>query len=291
MYYCGRSLGRALNVSRCLYPYENRAWEKMLIQGLRATSPQTQIIGYQHASVAPVHANFFLGPEEGNVVPLPDLILTTGTVVQDWLESEGNYPPGIFATACALRQSQEGLDNPPERRSRTTRVLVALATNFAEHVNTVVFVEQGFRSHDGYEVRIRPHPAFSLEQVVEAAPLKRRDFFTPSPGSLAEDFEWADVVLYATSTVGLEAISMGVPALHLDLGEFLVTDPMFGWSEFKWSVGDPGRLVEAIKNIEDLPEDEYLKRQKKGMEYAAAYLMPITDDALRLFSEVVAVGE
>ena len=285
MFYCGRSLGRSLNVEKCLYPYENRAWEKSFMQGLRSSSPGTKVVGYQHASVAPIHANFFLGEGEASVIPLPDQILTTGEVVQKWLENVGNYPDGLFKTACALRQSAPASGTPKERRGKTSRVLVALATNFTEHVNTVVFVEQAFRAVDGFEVRIRPHPAFSLEQVIEDAPLGNREFFNASLGSLADDIEWADVVLYATSTVALEAVSLGTPAVQINLGEFLDTDPMFGWDEFKWSVSEPSQLVETIRRIEKLTDSEYLDRQRKGQEYTAAYLRPVTLDSLRLFCE------
>jgi len=124
-----------------------------------------------------------------------------------------------------------------------------------------------------------------LERVIEAASLGNREFFKASPGSLADDIEWADVVLYATSTVGLEAVSLGTPAVQIDLGEFLDTDPMFGWDEFKWSVNEPSQLVETIRGIENLTDSEYLDRQRKGQEYTAAYLRPVTPDSLRLFSE------
>jgi hypothetical protein len=288
MYYCGRSLGSSLRVTRCLYPYENRAWEKMLIQGLRASSPQTQIVGYQHASLAPIHANFFLGPDEAEIMPLPDSILTTGSVIQNWLEREGNYPPGIFKTACALRQNQSGSTNPAERRGETTRVLVALATSFAEHLNTILFVEKAFQPPLKYQVRVRPHPSFPLDTVLVDTPSTLREFFEPSTGSLDDDLEWADVVLYATSTVGLEAVLAGVPAIRLDLADFLDTDPMFGWDRFKWSVDDPSKLIETIRSIECLSHDDYLNRQTEGIEYANSYLQPITPDALRLFSDVAA---
>lgn len=285
MYYCGRSLGSTLRVTRLLYPYENRAWEKMLVQGIRVSSPQTQIVGYQHASVAPVHANFYLGQDEALVAPLPDSILTTGKVVQERLESEGNYPPGIFKTACALRRSQPLPAVAKGRREATTRVLVALATSLEEHVNTLDFVGQAFRSQEKYQVRIRPHPAFSMDRVLKAAASIRPNFFEPSTESLAEDLAWADIVLYATSTVGLEAVSLGIPVVHLDLGEPVDADPMFGWDEFRWSVADPPQLLKTIGDIEDLPETEFLARQKKGQEYADDYLRPVTAAGLRAFTE------
>lgn len=284
MYYCGRSMGQSLNVEKCLYPFENRSWEKSLVRGLRESSGRSTIVGYQHASVSPIHANFFLGESEASATPLPDQILTTGKVVQEWLEKEGNYPQGLFKTACALRQNNLGINPAKLRRSEATRVLVALATSFTEHVNTVLFVERGLGNTNEFELRIRPHPAFSLDQVVASAPMKNRDFFHHSPGSLADDMEWADMVLYATSTVGLEAVSLGIPAVRLDLGEFLDTDPMFGWDEFKWSVRDPSQLIETVRKIGALSEEDYSERQRRGIEYSLSYLRPVTENDLQVFS-------
>ena len=68
-------------------------------------------------------------------------------------------------------------------------------------------------------------------------------------------------------------------------GVFLPTDPPFGWDEFKWSVADPSKLIKTIRGIEGLSETEFLVRQKKGREYAAAYLKPVTADGLRVFLE------
>ncbi|MQF67060.1 hypothetical protein FIM07_01290 [SAR202 cluster bacterium AD-802-F09_MRT_200m] len=287
MYYVGRSVASNLVVSKYLYPYENRPWEKMLLLGIGSSSPQTQSVGYQHAAVAPDRINFFLGRGESAVAPLPDSILTTGSITKARLEREGNYPPGMFKTGCALRLSQAVPKAVKTRRNPPNRVLVILATSVEEHVRSMVFVDQAFGPRDGFQIRIRPHPAFHMDAVLKAAPLARYDFFDLSPGSLAEDLEWADLVLYATSTVGLEAVAQGIPAIHLDLGEFVETDPMFGWNEFKWSVEDPSKLVETIREIESLSEAEFLARQKKGREYTDEYLRPVTASALQLFADRV----
>jgi hypothetical protein len=98
------------------------------------------------------------------------------------------------------------------------------------------------------------------------------------------------VVLYASSTVGLEAVSLGIPAIHLDLGDFLDTDPMFGWDEFKWSVKEPSELVSSIKYIEAIPADRFMELQRKGQEYGASYLMPVTEATMRPFWEMQAAS-
>jgi hypothetical protein len=257
----------------------------MLVLGLSSASPRTRIVGYQHASLTMSHTNFMLGPEEAAVTPLPMAILTTGRVVTEWLEGEGNFPPGIFKTACALRQGQ-----PAQARAKTggaegARVLVALATSLEEYVNTLSFLEQAFAGVDGYDVRIRPHPEIPLESAFALVPPKASQFFSESTGSLTDDLAWADVVLYASSTVGLEAVSSGIPAVYLNLGHFLDTDPMSGWSDFRWSVKEPSELVKTVRCIRSLPKDRFEELQQKGREYVASYLSPATNGKMRAFWE------
>jgi predicted glycosyltransferase len=125
---------------------------------------------------------------------------------------------------------------------------------------------------------MRPHPNLALA-------LSDQSFFTVSKGPLAEDLEWADAVLYASSTVSMEAISLGIPAIYLDLGNFLNTDPMFGWTDFKWPVNEPSQLVKTIENIESMPQEKFENLQRKGLDYVYHYLKPVTSKNMRPFWE------
>jgi surface carbohydrate biosynthesis protein (TIGR04326 family) len=287
VFYCGKWLARNIQVARCLYPYENRAWEKMLLQGMRSSSPQTQFLGYQHASITLSHTNFILADGESAITPLPDAVLTTGNVAKRWLEKEGKYPTGFFRNACALRQGRPEKDAGMVRRDRLTHVLVALGlgTGELEYPRILHFLKKAFAEGSSYDVRVRPHPGTSLDSVIDLAPLEQPDFFTPSQGSLAEDLQWADVTLYASSTVGLEAMSLGIPVIYLDLGDILDTDHMTGSNELRWTVEDAGQLAKVLRRIEDLSEDEFQFRQKNGQEYAKSYLEPVTAGGLQKFLE------
>lgn len=283
IHYATRRLASTLRVTRCLYPYENLAWEKMMILGFRSASPETRLVGYQHASLTQSHTNFILQKDEAKVAPLPDMILTTGEVLKAWLEKEGNYPPDMFKAACALRQSSGERPAPRERTPRMNRVLVALATSLGEYVNTLTFLGRAFTHANGYEIRVRPHPTIPLEAAQEMLPSSGQDTYSPSTGPLPEDLQWADVVLYASSTVGLEATSLGIPTIYLNLGDILDTDPMFGWSEFKWAVKESDELIETLKLIEGLDEAKYRELQHKGRRYVEKYLTPATAEGLHSF--------
>jgi hypothetical protein len=277
VYYAARRLALRNRASRWLYPYENRAWEKMLLLGARSVSSRMEMVGYQHTSVTPSHTNYLFAEEDAQITPLPDIILTTGGVVERRLAEEGNYPPGIFTTACALRLGQASQDGADERRNPPVRLLVALGTGLDEYVSSVDFLEEAFKAANPYEVKIRPHPS------LESLPLSPRDFYSLSNGFLADEFEWADVVLYASSTLGMEGILLGKPAIYLDLGFFLDTDPMFGWDEFKWSVKEPCEVVETLEMIAALEDTEFQRLQDRGRDYVRAYLRPVTEEALREF--------
>ena len=287
VYHCARRLGARVRIVRCVYPYENRAWEKMFLLGIRAGSPATRVVGYQHASITASHTNFMMADKEPEVTPLPDVVVTMGTVTKDWLIREGRHPASLVMAGCALRQASAGAGALRQRRTkRVVRVLVALATSLTEYLGTLTFLNEAVAPDKSREVRIRPHPTLSLDEAVRLLPEGRARFsYTTSRGPVAEDLAWADVVLYASSTIGLEAVGMGVPAVYLDLGDILDTDPMGGWTEFKWIAREPKDLRVVLAEIEALSDDQYGARQQRGHAYAEAYLYPVTDKNLEIFCE------
>ena len=107
--------------------------------------------------------------------------------------------------------------------------------------------------------------------------------FTVSTCSLSHDFEWADVVVYVSSTVGMEAVLRGIPVIYLDLGEPVDTDSIFACKEFKWTAYDPGDLMNIIKHIDSLSDDAYGEAQKQGCRYALSYLEPVDESNMWKF--------
>jgi hypothetical protein len=284
LYYAGRGLARA-GVDRVIYPYENRAFEKMLVTGLREAAAPPRLVGYNHASITASHLNFRLGAAEAKAMPLPDVILTLGPVVTEWLESEGQYPAGLLRSGCALRQHRTAA-RPVRRDRRPLRdVLVTLATSLREYARTLALLEQALPPGAPYRVRVRPHPTLRLADGLAAAALPRTDFFEVDDKPLEESLDTADVVLYASSTVGLEAVARGIPAVYLDLHDFLETDPMPGWTELKWTVCRPDELVPTLQAIAALPDSALRERQARGVRYASRYLAPVDEAALAAFLE------
>jgi hypothetical protein len=198
--------------------------------------------------------------------------------------SEANFSQGSVSSGCALRQllpNEPKINDQPKPafRGPIRNLLVALATGDEEYVGAPPFLENALGLNSRFQVRMRPHPNLSLA-------LTARPFFTISNGPLADDLEWADAVIFASSTVSMEAIALGIPVIHLDLGNFLNTDPMFGWTDFKWPVHEPFQLIETIEHIESIPQEKFHNLQQKGLNYVYSYLKPVTPSNMEPFWEV-----
>lgn len=284
VYYAARNLARTVPVDRWFYPFENLAWERMLLIGAYNASKEIRMVGYQHTSLTKAQTDILLPEQLDSMMPLPKSILTTGDVTREWLEAEGNYPSSItIKTACALRQTLFSTSEAKPRGLRLTRLLVALATSMDEYVRALVFLEQAFAGVSGYEINVRPHPTIPIGPALETSPVSHPNFSIGNERSLSGDLQWADVALYASSTVGLEALQLGIPAIYLDLGNVLDTDPIVDWERFKWRITDPPQLIETLREIEGLSEADYQTLQREGQEYAARYLRPVTESALQVF--------
>lgn len=287
-----RTIADRLRPARCFYPYENRAWEKMLLLGVRSVSPRTRLLGYNHASITESHTNFMLKKEEQTRMPFPDRVITMGAVTHGWLEKQGGHPQQVLTVGCALRQSSADPATliKTRRDKKVSRLLVALATSQLEYVNTLVYLQEALASEmvdvcERVTIKIRPHPTLRLENALKVLEGMITFPFEVSSESVARDLDWADVVLYASSTIGLEAVGAGIPAIYLDLGDILNTDPMDGWLEFKWVAGRPTDLLPILSNIQALGDEEFASRQRLGREYAESYLTPVTEERLRIFQD------
>ena len=103
------------------------------------------------------------------------------------------------------------------------------------------------------------------------------------PGNSLPCMDAADVVLYVHSTVAIESLARGIPAVYLNVPNVLNPDPMVTFTDFKWRVDDPADLPGAINEIGGLTADEYTRRQQCGVAFTRDYFQPTSAEALEAF--------
>ena len=283
MFYAVKSLVQKIKVHKYYYPFENRAFEKMAVLALRKFSPATTIIGYQHAALTLKHVNFFIEKEEAEIIPLPDKIFTMGSITRGIMEKTFHFTKEILHEGCALRKT----DTNGKSKSyfdKIKYILVVLSTDLKEYIGVLKFLNEAFKGGADYVVQIRPHPVIPLEDAISMFPYLTFQYKKQEVNvSLRDALNQADVVLYVSSTLTIEALAWGIPVIFLDIGDFLNTDPIFNFYDFKWVCNESSRLKRILKNIENLSKEEYIISQEKGREFANRYFYPVNEVTLEEF--------
>lgn len=286
VYRCATRFGARFRPSRLIYPFENKSLEKMLLLGLRRSCPGIEICGYQHTSVTPRHATLLFSRGEADITPLPQRIVTVGTVTRDYLEAHGNYPPGLLRTGCALRQQRREAVPPAPAANTKPRVLLALSSSTTELTRSVQFLRSAAELGDSFELGIRPHPEFPLSRLPRAlADWVRGHALDFSATALAENIAWCDVTAYVSSTVALETLMAGKPVVNIGILEELPSDPVLGPAPFHWRARTPSDFARTLKDIASLKPADRDRASAGARAYIHDYLRPVSCDCLALLLE------
>lgn len=268
-YYYARRLAEKFTVERYILTHENYPWEKMSLLAIKRYAAKATTIGYQHSVLYPALTNVYLGPAEQKIVPLPDRIITLGEVTADFLINKGHYDREKIKVGCALR-FKTGTLLPP---AKEPKVLAILGCQPRAGM-MLDWLTQAFQRTD-YRVVVRPHPA---------SPLSGKVPFAVSNTDLLTDLTEAAVVLYDLSAVGLEALALGRPVVHLRFDDLLSFDPLFSFRE-KSEAASPAELLSKVAWLLAMDGGQRLEMAEKGGEFVKRYLGAITPEKLNLFTE------
>jgi surface carbohydrate biosynthesis protein (TIGR04326 family) len=270
---------------RLLYPFENKAIEKLLLFGVREACPTCRTIGYQHTSITPRHTTFQFAPNEAQATPLPDLVVTAGDVTRRHLEKTGNFPRDMIATGCALRQRySQSIITHDTADAEPIRILLALSSSKFELVKAIEFMRSVKSLSAQLEIGVRPHPEFPMSLLPEHlrtwVSAQAMDF---SSSSLASNIEWCTAAAYVSSTVALEALMQGKPVINLDLGEIVAPDPALDPPPLWRRVSTPQGFLTALDSLRTASPQEKLSDRNVTTRYVQSYFRPPTADAIRVF--------
>lgn len=180
------------------WPWENHGWERDLVRACRSLNIRT--VGYQHASVGRTELNYHPGTNADGADGLPDAVLCVGASAADYLAAWG-VPRNRLAVGGGLRYGacRQPAFDPVAPLFVALPADLALARQMLDAVNRAV-------PDLGREVLVRPHPIYSLD-IPETALIKRAQAGLEAQPAVS-------AVLYAATTVGLEAVLAGLPTIR-----------------------------------------------------------------------------
>lgn len=255
-------LNKNKNIETIIYPFENKSLEKLM---LFALDGNIKTIGYQHSSITSRHFSLILEKEESKLIPLPDKIVTTGTVTKNWLINKGNFPKEIINVGVSLRNTNSKcLDKKLIKDN--FKLLFAFSSSYNEVYKTINFLNK-IKSLKTLSIRFRFHPDFPFSGLSQKSKqwLKTNQVDTLQ-NKLIEDFQWSDATCYISSSVAIESILHNVPVIQMKI-DTLDCDPLLGEDlPLKWNANnqkDFFEIISIISKIDNLDQKEkYLKSKK-----------------------------
>ena len=263
--------------------HENNPWEKVCFLSLRKYSPATKIIGYQHAVVTKASANMFISKEEMSIVPMPDKIITVGTVTKNLMEAHGCYPERKIVSSCALRH--EYIYKLEKKNLVRKNTILVILEGVPECYKLVNFAFNSLKDSQ-YKVIIRTHPERPYDKISKDLFFEiseQKNFSVSQSKHVKDDLMVSDIVVYWGSTVSLEALKMGIPVIHIDLDDVISVDPLLDCKYLKWTVKNTCELLKVISKIYCLSDEEYKDQCYKAEAYIEEYLQEVTDKRLEEF--------
>jgi hypothetical protein len=282
-YLVARRFAQSIEFKAYIQTFENYAWEKMTIIGIREVRPMVKILGFQHAFISRNSFKYFPGKMEKGIIPLPGSIITMGKVTKEIMGKYGSYDSDIISIGCALRQ--EYLSNlVPFQRRNFNKVVVPLTMVSYEAILTIKFLCDSALPKTNIQVVLRCHPSLPFESFKKHIDFTIPDrFIIDNDKSVREELSDTDMVLYTWSTVAIEALKQGLPVIYLDILYPMYVDPLFECDNLKKNVRKPEELLLVVKSYYDMEDILFFKEQERAQGYLREYFYPVNEKNLESF--------
>ncbi len=282
-FFMAKRFAASVTFNHYIQTFENYAWEKMMLLGIRNTGTHGVLLGFQHAFTSRNSFKYFPGALERDILPLPDRIVSRGKITKDIMEKYGTYAPGKITIGCALRQEYLH-DVPPFSRRRYNTILVPLTMVHSESALILKFLFDSGLSGSDIKVIIRCHPSAPFKSFRKHIHFGLPDnFIIRNDKSVHAELSTTDMVLYTWTTVATEAVKMGIPVIYLDILSPLHVDPLFECASFKRSTGNADELMRRIQDFYTMNDENYYREQASAQEYLLKDFYPVTQEHLAPF--------
>jgi hypothetical protein len=181
-----------------MWPWENHGWERALVRAANIAGVKSA--GYQHTVVGRRHWVHALTSNRDGLKSLPDRIICNGPI---WVDALANY--GIPYERMEIGGTLRFSSPKPLKRDPKGPIFVALPFAHAIAEQMMNEVERMANKGD-FRFIVRDHP-MNPYPLRQSPGINRAEKPLPDVGGIA-------AVIYAATTVGLEALIGGLPVVR-----------------------------------------------------------------------------
>lgn len=268
-----------------IYTYENHVWEKAYCIAFREFYPSAKLIGYQHAIVPKMLLNYFFSKDELPILPFPDKVITNGKYIEE-LFKESGYDPEKVVCGGAIRypsmMSKEKDSSVKKRGISNPVILVTAMIDKNESIELIWKVLAAFGQTNKYKIVLKFHPDCPYRYFAKDLG-NLPEHFIISDKPVSELLKETDVLLYTSSTTCIEALSRGVPVLHIKSDFMIDLDASDFPPGIRRSAKNKDEIARMTEEILETSEKELSEQRTIWQDIVAEIFGPADEGVFDLF--------
>lgn len=275
-----REICRVYDFDQLITIFEGSVTERAAIQGYRMRS-RGKVCGYSHTSIFDLNLRFRLTSAEKLVRPEPDYFVCSGANGKRLFQHVRAPFSAEVYDGCTLRHVPQDLQIKTNVEAPSS-ILIAL-DGTASSSQLLDWLIENSDLLVGFQVILRCHPNVPLDGILTQTIGCLPDHFHASVGTLEDDISHSLCVFYRHSSVGLQAILNGVPAVHLSIDSPLTSDPLRELRQGKWTVFGRSDLKAAIDAVKAFRNGDSETHLEEAGRYARDFFTFPTEERVKQF--------
>jgi hypothetical protein len=259
--------------NRLIHLFEGNVMERACIQAYRKNYPKNKITGYNHTVLYPFNLKLRLTPGEYEKRPDPDIFVSAGSYSKELLQRLGNRNPTRIRHGCSLREMPK-ITKIIENSPAPDTILIA-TDGFTSSSVMLDFIFESSHLFLGEKTILRGHPNVPIENLLKECIFPKPEWFEISNGGLMADLVKCSCVIYRQTSIGMQALSNGIPVIHLNIDSPLISDTLFEYNRIgKWTVKNAEELEMAFNEIRKLSSANKKLIQGYALSFINEYFTP-----------------
>ena len=249
-------LNKNNEISTLIYAYEEKGSERAILDAISKQENKIKTVGFAHAVHSTGHLYMRRRKEGYFNSPKPDIIAVTGQNALKWCVDCANIPSQQIEVIGSPRfTTPVTIKSAEKERYNCLNVLMISALDF-ELPMLVNFIEEDRSLFDKCKLWIRRYPfSWVNEQNTAISEIKKyiKNIKTET-APLYNQIDWSDVVIFNSTSAGIEAMLRGRYTINVDLHDLLKTDPLINKGDLSKVIRcstpkDLKRILHGVRTI------------------------------------------
>lgn len=273
------------SIVQIIYIYENQPWERAFCWETRRLYPGTVLTGYQHARVPMLLLNFYQATGGEPEAPQPDWVVTVGESPARQMLNGGHANSKIRVGGAiqmeelqTMRAVTDGLNN------KDRPIILITPSNGPEEAAELVYMAVNlFSENDGIKVILKCHPLTPFDMINFAVDESLPAHVELSDQPVTELMLQSTMMIYSGSTVGIQALTLGLPLIHLRPQFDFDLDPLETVPEVRLEASGLEDLRTKVLWLLDNREEYVIEHQQEWQRLAEDFYGPVTEKTFLAF--------